>query len=99
MRFHDAIELLRRWFEKIRVAVWLHERELDGGRRMLMFGAAAVAASSLLATVPGYRTLADLVPRSDLLAELAAVTRRAFSSRLYVQLWQSPPLMALLANA
>lgn len=49
-----VLEGLRRWFERVRVAVWLHPGEFDVGRRALLFGACALVAASVLAQVPTF---------------------------------------------
>jgi hypothetical protein len=87
MSFKEVIAQLKRWFEKLNLALFLHAREFDGGRRALLFRAAALVAASALAEVPGYRTL----------AQLGRV--RAFMPRIYVQLWKSTPLMRQLIRS
>ena len=92
--------LLKRWIEKLRVAVWLHP-EIDLGRRALLFGATALVAATAmnlptLIEEPVYGVLAN---RAAIASELNDVVRRAFMPRLYVQLWRSAPLMSALLEA
>jgi hypothetical protein len=98
MSFKDTIAVLRAWFERIGLALWLHPGEFDGVRRAVLFGAASVVAASALAALPHYRTAAGLnrAPPSvtEMLEILRAVTRHAFDPGQIFK--ASPPMLALL---
>lgn len=49
----QAMAVLRRWFNRVRIAAWLHP-EFDGTRRALVFASAAIVAANMLAQVPTY---------------------------------------------
>ena len=91
----STMALLRRWFEKIRIAIWLHP-EMDGGRRALIFGGAALVAATLIAGVPDLPKLGLGFVSTGNYGELVDITRRAFVPRLFVQIYQASPLLSEL---
>jgi hypothetical protein len=89
------VKLVRKWIEKIRVALWLHP-EFDLSKRAVLLGSAALVASLAL-----YQPIlgggAGIVANArPLFEELVLVTRRAFVPHLFVQIHASPALYDLL---
>ena len=94
-RPHDLVHALD-VDPRVEAPMILERRKFLTGLASLIAAPAIVRVSSLM---PVRGIIQDIEPTllmpADLYAELAAVTRRAFVPRLYVQLYKTNPLLAL----
>ena len=95
MTFRNTVIMLRRWLEKVSLALWLHP-EFSPSRRSVVLGCASLVGATLLAQCPDFREPLRVLRPPVSYAELVAIIRRAFVPRLYVQLYRTSPLMVNL---
>jgi hypothetical protein len=89
------VKLIRKWIEKIRVALWLHP-EFDLSKRAVLLGSAALVASLALYQPilgGGAGIVADARP---LFEKLLSVTRRELVPYLFVQIYAAQPALRVL---